>query len=279
MSTHHTTKANGASQIGNPAIFDSITKTRILPRGVMFEASRRMEASGAFNRGAGLVKLSDNSGWAIIPHQEELDSQYRNFQGGVASVKEGEATRAFEEVGNALVESEDSAQCSSNPFIWVRVAARNGVPVACPPPIVPVANDDDTSPTSSAGSSSIVSGGGSNYGVLSGPESDVASSVGSAFLDAMFRTPKKQSHLTTENRTLQEAVGRRRDHRPMGSELQDVPNILPCGSCVEVDRWEDTDGDEGPGSKHRSQVSSFGLVLLANLCMEAQRTHSSILSL
>lgn len=256
MSTHHTAKAKRPSPVGTPAVFDSITKTRILPRGVVFEASRRMEASGAFNRGAGLVKLSDGSGWAIIPHQDDLHSQYRHFQGGAASVKEGEATRAFEEVGNAVVDPEDSAP--SNPSIWVRVVAKNGVPVSCPPPVVPVAKDDDTSPTSSAGSSSIVSGGGSNYGVLSGPDSDVASSVGSAFLDAMFRTPKKQNHKTVENRTLHEAVGRRRDSRAVGdSELQDVPNILPCGSCVEVDRWEDTDGEDGPGLAYRSQVSTL----------------------
>lgn len=273
MSTHqHTTKVKRASQIGNPAIFDSITKTRLLPRGVVFEASKRMEASGAFHRGAGLVKLSDNSGWAIIPHQEDLHSQYRNFQGGAASVKEGEATRAFEEVGNAVVDiPQDAASGLSNPSIWVRVVAKNGVTVSCPPPAVPVAKDEDTSPTSSAGSSSIVSGGGSNYGLLSGPESDVASSVGSAFLDAMFRTPIKPNHKTVENRTLHEAVGRRRDHRPIGSEFQDVPNILPCGSCVEVDRWEDTDGDDGPGSVYRSQVST----VMSSCCFALLLCYSS----
>lgn len=252
MSTNqHTTKVKTASRIGNPAIFDSVTKTRILPRGVLFEASKRMEASTSFNRGAGLVKLSDDSGWAIIPHQHDLDLQYRNYQGGAASVKEGEATRAFEEVGNAVVDPEDATP--SNPSIWVRVVARNGVSVSCPPPVVPVAKDSDVSPTSSAGSSSNISGGVSNYGVLSSADSDVASSVGSAFLDAMFRTPKKRSHQTVENRTLHDAVGLRRDRHPLGSELQDVPTILPCGSCVEVDRWEDVE-DEGPGSVYRSQV-------------------------
>lgn len=270
MSTHHTAKAlpKATSQIGNPAIFDSVTKSRILPRGVVFEASKRMEASGAFNRGAGLVKLSDNSGWAIIPHQQELNSQYRNFQGGASSVREGEGTRAFEEVGNAVVDTQDGGieQSFSNPSVWVRVIARNGVTVSCPPPIVPVASDDnDTSPTSSAGSSSIVSGGGSNYGggVMSGPESDVASSVGSAFLDAMFRTPKKPTHKTVENKTLSEAVGRRRrdQQRQIGSELQDVPNLLPCGSCVEVDRWEDTEGDDEPGAVYRSQVRLLVILL------------------
>lgn len=277
MATHHTAKAlpKRANQIGNPAVFDSITKTRILPRGVLFEASKRMEASGAFNRGAGLVKLSDNSGWAIIPHQDDLHSQYRNYQGGAASVREGEGTRAFEEVGNAVVDSEDSAE----PSIWVRVVARNGVTVACPPPVVPVAKDDDTSPTSSAGSSSVFSGGGSNYGVMSGPESDVASSVGSAFLDAMFRTPKKPNHKTVENRTVSEAVGRRKDHhRPsVGmSEFQDVPNLLPCGSCVEVDRWEDADGNDDPGSVYRSQVSIIIVVCTVVLVLHCVQNSTSI---
>jgi hypothetical protein len=241
-SIFHTTHPKGTSQIGNPAVFDTLQKTRILPRGVMFEAAKRMEASGAFNRGAGLIKLSDNSGWAIVPRQEELDAQYRNYQGGVANVKQGEATKAFEEVGNSICESDEYTHVTRS-SIWVRVVSKDGVPVSCPPPAAPVANDDgDTSPTSSAGGSSSVSGVDSSYGILSG-DSDVASSVGSAFLDAMFRTPKKRQPSTIESRTHQETFGRRNNLRPGWNELLQVPNIIPCGSCVEVDNWEDTGND------------------------------------
>jgi hypothetical protein len=262
MSAH----PKGTNQIRNPAVFDPLQKTRILPRGVMFEASKRMESSGAFNRGAGLIKLSDNSGWAIVPRQDELDAQYRNYQCGVANVKEGEATRAFEEVGNAIVESEEHE--TSRSVVWVRVVAKNGVPVCCPPPAVPVARDDDTSPTSSAGGSSFVSGGGSNFGILSG-DSDVASSVGSAFLDALFRTPKKRDPNTIENRTHQESFSGRKDHRSGWNELQLAPNILPCGSCVEVDNWEDTGNDRRLGTV--SQVNEHVWSQRMSLYMHANR--------
>jgi hypothetical protein len=86
--------------------------------------------------------------------------------------------------------------------------------------------------------------------------------VGSAFLDAMFRTPKKPNHQTVENRTLHDTTGRQRSRRPMVfSEIQDMPTILPCGSCFEVDRWEDATDDEGPGSAFRHQVGSLYLLL------------------
>jgi len=39
---------------------------RILPRGSLFEASKRIE--GLYNNpGSGSIKLSDGSGWAIVP--------------------------------------------------------------------------------------------------------------------------------------------------------------------------------------------------------------------
>jgi hypothetical protein len=230
----------------------------------MFEAAKRVEASGAFNRGAGLIKLSDNSGWAIVPRQEELDAQYRNYQGGVAHVKQGEATRAFEEVGNAVCDSDEYAH-ETRPSIWVRVVSKNGVPVSCPPPAVPVAKDDgDTSPTSSVGGSSSVSGVGSNYGILSG-DSDVASSVGSAFLDAMFRTPKKREPSTIESRTHKESFGRRKNIRPW-NELERVRNILPCGSCVEVDNWEDTGNDARLGPVCQVREHLLSLSVYHNVC-------------
>ncbi len=46
------------------------------------------------------------------------------------------------------------------------------------------------------------------------------------------------------------------DERTAFSELQDMPTILPCGSCVEVDRWEDATDGEGAGSAYRTQVIS-----------------------
>jgi hypothetical protein len=150
--------------------------------------------AGAFSQGTGLIKLSDKSGWTIVPRQDELDRQYRNFTGGVAGFKEGEANRAYEEVGNAVIDSNTSetSHIDRSDTRWLRVVTRPGLPVFCPPP-VGTASDEETSPTSSRGSSAISgSNHGSNFGPVTSNDSDIASSVGSAFLDAMFRTPKKK---------------------------------------------------------------------------------------
>jgi hypothetical protein len=182
------------------------------------------------------VKLADNSGWAIIPRQNELDFQYRNFHGGAANIKEGEATRAFEEVGNAIVTSEEEPVPDGNTesSVWFRVVGRNGVTVECPPNVLPPKNDEAPSPASSAAGSSL-SGAGSNFGLLTSHDSDVASSVGSAFLDAMFRTPRKKESAHDKAR---EQTARRGHHsRPVeSSSAQNY--IIPCGMCVEVDRWD-----------------------------------------
>jgi hypothetical protein len=227
MSTRLAT--TGPSKTRNPAVFDSSSRTRVLPRGAAFEACRRMESSGAYSQGAGLIKLSDNSGWAIVPRQDELDHQYRNYHGGVAGVKEGEATRAFEEVGNAIIDCTGNESGERGPTtLWLRITTKTGLAVSCPPPVAPI-KDDDTSPTSSRGSSAI-SGSihGSGFGPLSNAESDVASSVGSAFLDAMFRTPKKKEGDNVD----QSAPSR----YPASIEKQLKANTVACGMVVEVEK-------------------------------------------
>ena len=227
----------GPSKTGNPAIFDSGSKIRILPRGVLFESSRRMESTGAYSQGAGLIKLSDNSGWAVIPRQDELDHQYRTYQGGLAGVKEGEATRAFEEVGNAVLgdtSAVDTSHSERSSGVWMRVVARSGVHVSCPPPMVPIKTDDnDTSPTSSRGSSAVSgSNHGSNFGPLSGHDSDVASSVGSSFIDAMFRTPKKNKHAASKDPPPSK-------QHPGDNGSLPLTGIIPCGMIVQVEKWCD----------------------------------------
>jgi hypothetical protein len=174
----------GRIATSNPAektvMFDSVTKTRILPRGAVFEASKRMEKSDAlFHQGAGLIKLADNSGWVIVPHREELEYQFR-------SSNEGGSVRAYEEIGNAIVFGDVTMD------VWMRVVARAGAHIACAPPPPQLENDDSnssspvsvpTSPTTISDQQLDVS--------KSDSTSDVASSVGSSFLDAMFRLPKR----------------------------------------------------------------------------------------
>lgn len=225
MSGHHTTTLT--SKIVNPAVFDSVTKARKLPRGSLFEASKRVESPGAFSQGAGLIKLSDNSGWAIIPKREELDEQYRNYSGSLNGIKEGEASRAAEEVGNAIIDDHHSP-------IYIRILTRNGITVSLPPSsTIP---DDETSPTSSVGGSSSVASANNSSGIIRCHDSDVASSVGSSFLDAMFRTPKRRERdlPTNENRR---DLGNPAAPKVSESEKLPFSTLLPCGSFVEVDRW------------------------------------------
>jgi hypothetical protein len=227
MTGHHQTTTL-TSKTSNPAIFDSITKARKLPRGSVFEATKRLEASNAFSQGAGLIKLSDNSGWAIVPRQDELNDQYRSYSGSLAYTREGEATKAFEEVGNSIGNNRQDT-------IFLRVLTRAGVSVSLPP-IPNTESDIDTSPTSSTAGSSVVS---STIGLklgISSQGSDVASSVGSSFLDSMFRTPRKVRELESNE---SKADHKSNHNRPPIGERNVISTTIPCGTCVEVDRWVD----------------------------------------
>lgn len=220
----------GPSQSGNPAVFDVSSKNRILPFGVLFEASTRMETTGSYSEGAGLIKLSDYSGWAIVPCDSEPEL-FTSFDGTSGRLT-GAIARTFEEVGSAALATTQSnvEKPIKNDHVttWLRVMTRNGLTVSCPP-LVPLDNDDDTSPTSSRGSSAINgSNHGSNAAQFPSNESDVASSVGSSFLDAMFRTPKKKGP-----DFVKETVPR------PNSETMWQPNTIPCGMFVEVERWVD----------------------------------------
>jgi hypothetical protein len=202
-------------------VFDASSKTRILPRGSLFEASRRMENTGAFSQGAGLIKLSDNSGWAIIPRQDELDRQYRKFSGGGATVKEGEATRAYEEVGNSIIVTGPDRV----PEHWVRIVTRAGVRVYCTPDY-----RSDAIGEGSSSSRSSISASGSVVGQSTSNDSEIASSVASSFLDTMFGTPKKKEldkgHETIiRSSSKQESTG-----------VTSIP-ILQCGCAVAVESW------------------------------------------
>ena len=177
---------------------DSASKTRIIPRGKMFEASKRLEVSGlTYTPGAGLIKLADNSGWAMVPNKEELDAQYRNFRGGRAGIEEGEATQAFKEVGNAIIDLHSTNSNMERPLVWLRIIHRGGVLISCPPP--PDLADADLR-SSATGSSPHSSTAGSSLNVSNvETSSDVAtSSIASSFLDAMFRTPRKPLWTSTQ---------------------------------------------------------------------------------
>jgi hypothetical protein len=220
MGGHHTTTLT--SRISNPAVFDSVTKARKLPRGSLFEAAKRIETPGSFHQGAGLIKLSDNSGWAIVPRQEDLDGQYRSNFGALGGIKEGEATRAYEEVGNAVIDDHHSP-------VYCRILSRGGVAVSLPPACA-APSEGNTSPTSSsAGYSSIEA-----LSQVHSKDSDVASSVGSSFLDAMFRTPSKKG-IEQHHETRRETVST----KLQVEEKTSHSTVIQCGMFAEVERWVD----------------------------------------
>jgi hypothetical protein len=240
--------STGPSLSGNPAVFDVTSKSRILPRGVLFEASTRMETTDAYyNQGAGLIKLSDNSGWAIVPRQSELEHQYRNFtlNGLPTTMPDGTTLCAYKEVGSAILDTHTS---HNNEFsstiaspkrttIWLRVLARAGVLVSCLPPAAQRQNWENdnttaTSPSSSRESSAIASSNpnaGGSHTIFTSNDSDVASSVGSAFLDALFRTPQKKKAVESKEPTLVKGINSE-------SQIQ-LNNVIACGMFLEVERY------------------------------------------
>ena len=248
-------------------------QTRILPRGTIFESSRRMETADVYTPGSGLIKLSDGSGWAIVPRRDDLDAQYRTHSGAAAATKQGEAMRAYEEVGNAVltVPAGLHLPMGGADSAWLRIVRRGGVFVSCPPPTGDAdgqGNNAATSPGSASSAAtapdSAVGRGQQHPGLGSIPSqesSDVASSVGSSFLEAMFRTPRKRDGGGAGGSNGKDKERRRNEQQQDPKESQSaqlranppVNPVLPCGLCVEVDRWEDS----GTLSHHsgRRQVS------------------------
>ncbi|CAB9512845.1 expressed unknown protein [Seminavis robusta] len=236
----------------NSVVFDSVTKTRTLPRGAVFEASKRMETSNAlFHQGAGLIKLADNSGWAIVPHREELEHQFRTSDGG-----RQKNMRAYEEIGNCIVFGEDVTD-----DVWMRVLSRAGAQIVCAPPPVPL--NKDGSPGSSPGSSPPVSPDKDNNPNdhpdvgKSDSGSDVASSVGSSFLDAMFRA-KNRSEADPTN-----TVDKGKDQA--AEKPQFTSSTIPCGICVRVEPQIPTDQNRNvPPEYARLRGGQGWLPLFAN---------------
>lgn len=226
-----TSRATTATVPGKSYLVNRTTRKRMLPRGALFEASHRMEKNAGYSEGEGLIKLADGSGWAIVPKKEDLDLQFQSLVSGSGAPLHSSALAAknssgYEEVGRALLNNDDSSRNPSEKY--VRVHARNGVPVACPPPMPPL-SDSDISPVSSKGSSAHFNS--SNAGARSvAGESDVASSVGSGFLDALLRTPQKSKDTDASGPPVPHP------HRDPRS------TTLPCGACVRVETWDENDG-------------------------------------
>lgn len=228
---------------------DSTRRTRILPRGKLFEATGRLEVSGLYSPGAGLIKLADNSGWAIVPDRTELDAQYRTFRGGKAGIEEGEASQAFKEVGNAIT-GIPSSQQGAGAGIWLRIVHRGGVLVSCQPHPDSVDPEVRSIATSSSPHSSIA-GSSLNTSHVEASSDVGASSMASSFLDAMFRTPRTTRKPLQGNgpaaipRNDSGIISEKSKGRPpQNVSFAPIDAILPCGLCVEVEPWEQISKDQ-----------------------------------
>ena len=195
-------------------------KNRILPYGTLFEASKQISnaiSSSLYSGGSGLIQLSDNSGWAIVPHQEELQHQFGtvgNITGNLC---------AAQEVGNAIMTDPTRK-------VWLRVVPRNGVLVSCPPaPQLPL-RQQQLSPVSSTGGSSFIDRYNNKPQAL---DSDGISSVGG---ESLFSESSRMKHHKKES--------------SRKSFAQKQPIIIPCGTCVQVEDSVQMDNfkiDSSPG--------------------------------
>ena len=246
-----------ASMINNSFSSESLSKVknnsrvRFLARGQIFEASQRMESTdAAYTNGQGLIKLTDGSGWVIIPHQEEIIKQYENFRGAV----DVNNIIAFEEIGSAEITSTQSnpayhatpsersrrneSERSPNDVVWLRIAAPNGVKVILPPPLPDQAVRRDERDRAINPSTS-------------GTDSEVASTVSSSFFDSMWSkvTPTKQK----EGRGAAHDGSTAKLHHPSPRHGKNVahnaPPVISCGMVVPVEHWENYQDDVDGNSK------------------------------
>ena len=237
---------------------DSASRTRILPRGKLFEATARLEVSGLYSPGAGLIKLADNSGWAIVPDRAELDNQYRTFRGGKAGIEEGEASQAFKEVGNAITDIPLNDDQGVGDGIWLRIVHRGGVLVSCPP-VPDVADPEVRSNATSSSPHTSVAGSSPGTSHVGAPSDVGAASMASSFLDAMFRTPRttrkppQGNGLTGIPRNDSGVISEKSKGRPPQKAplLAPIDAILPCGLCVQVEPWERISKDQPSFSRLR----------------------------
>ena len=137
-----------------PWIPDSTGRSRLIPPGSIFEASKRRERAGQHTPGSGLLRLSDKTGWAIVPTRIELSTQVAtanaNSNSNINNLNDVECNipspssllnsslppptpihfpkmkYAYEEVGNAR-------PCRPDEGRWHRVVFPGGVSVICQP--------------------------------------------------------------------------------------------------------------------------------------------------
>jgi hypothetical protein len=235
---------------------DSSTGKRYLPRGLVFEASKRMEKASNFVEAMGLIKLADNTGWAIVPTREDLLSQYSstsadNCEKNVSSVD------AFEEIGNAFLrtsrENETSTSSTRVSGCWLRIIHRDGVTVFCSPLHSKqhgVMNDDTN--MTNVSDSSLIKGRDTDSVSSTGSMPDtIKSSANSKKYDGRKnpsgdkRSMSKEQAIESDRSTLTAAFRNSAQHHIQRNFMS---FRISCGMCVEVEQSQDS-------NSYKSQVS------------------------
>ena len=227
-------------------------RIRFLARGQFFEASNRMESTDAaslYTNGQGLMKLADGSGWVIIPHHQDLVTQYETLKGSSVDSRE---ILAFEELGEAVIHKHSRA---SNPLTspgksrtlttqnnrqvhWLRIVSTNGVKILLPPAeIVQRLNNKQSNITPPKCPAPTIKHSSSNH------DSEVASVVSNSFFDSVWSkvTPTKQKGAASSSATTIIAANKQVKqqqltctNQPRNLPLPPVA-VIACGMVVPIE--------------------------------------------
>ena len=231
-------------------------RVRFLARGQIFEASSRVEHSGdssLYTNGQGLIKLADKSGWAIVPHQQDLLMQMKDYQKNNAdaqiSFENINDIVAYEEIGNASIPlvhqpsmhsqqrltppkqqqiQENALDRSLKDIVWLRIASPpNGIKVLLPPSQEKQKQQQSTK-ESRGGTTNHV-----KVNLSASHDSEVASSVSNSFFDSVWSrvTPTKDKEKDYHTGGLSRKTLRHQQQQPM------IP-VIPCGMVIPVESWD-----------------------------------------
>jgi hypothetical protein len=195
---------------------------RLLPRGAVFEASSKLERVSLPGRHvAWLIKLSDDSGWAMVPTVDEMIHRSGLINDDSTSGVTGNG--AVEEVGNATLDTSVSPlDCSKRVFL--RILPRNGVLISCNP-LSPHLYDlkprtqPVTSPSSLGNTKASLGCFGSKYN---------AEMCGRDTHSVAETVPYNDKFASSRNGVF-----------PKNPAFLLGTSVIPCGLVVEVEPWEE----------------------------------------
>ena len=229
---------------------------RLLARGQIFEASRRIEVSSdssLYTNGQGLLKLADGSGWAIVPYQHDLMAQLKTLHAHDAAwFENAEDVAAYEEIGNAIIPAvrtvgqpslpkqteRNSSDWSMEDIIWLRIAnPPNGIKVLLPPTQHKSISNQQINENEPR-AKTLKNRGGRDESPVTSHDSDVASSAfGSSFFDSVWTrvSPVKEKEKTLH---FQHGASTQKLRQQQQPQRQQTVPVIPCGMVVPVEPWD-----------------------------------------